>query len=151
MNNNEHEVNDAFNQLVKIIASIPFLRVLNSFNAKIEKLDKFYYMYDWSEIVVDFDIFHDSIFSCSIRFECTDFDKLVNILNLIPVSIEKSISLDKIFIFLPDDGYDKDEDKIYELKISIFPIAMKNKYIGRKLLNDYLSEISQILKKHCSK
>jgi hypothetical protein len=97
--NNDDSIEKPFIRLIQLLSKMPFLKILNQSNAKFELLDKFYYKYEWSEIIEHFEIFNDSFFSCTIRIECGDFEKLIELLNLIPISMKKSISLKKIYIY----------------------------------------------------
>lgn len=80
-----------------------------------------------------------------IRFECTDFDKLKKILNVMPQSVEKYFELSKNYIVLPNEGFEEEENSIYTIKFSVHPASIGSKIQFRKMMNQYLREIYKAL------
>jgi hypothetical protein len=71
------------------------------------------------------------------------FKKLRLLVEMFPQSVNKQFTLDHNYIFLPDEGFDKDEVNIYTLRITIHAYLIKSKLQFRKYLNQYLLEIKE--------
>lgn len=139
--NNDIEVNSEFDKLFQLFKRVSFIRVLGGKNSNIEALDKFYYQHDWREIIEKYNINDEAFFSAFIIFECNDFTKLVDLLNTFEQSVNEEFILRKKYIFLPEEGFEKEEDNLYELHFYIHPYTIKNKIFGRKYMNEYLNKI----------
>lgn len=122
-----------------------FIHVLNIKNAKIEFIDQFSEHFAWNNIFSNADYAVDNFFDVQIYFECDDFNKLKDIINCIPQSVDKHFELKKKYIVLPGYGLDEKEDSIYTINFSIHPALIVSKVQYRKLMNQYLREVSQAL------
>lgn len=138
----EEFVNNDFNDLVKTLSEFEFIRILKSENSKIEFIDQFTDDFAWDPIInsTKFDI--DNFFNANVRFVCSDFDLLVEMLSFIPQSCVSFFNLVKNYIFLPDEGLERDDD-IYTLYFTIHPCLATSKYQFRKALNKYLHEVKE--------
>ena len=123
----------------------PFIHILKCTNAKIEFIDQFSEHFAWNSIISNADYDIDNFFVAQIRFECTDFDKLKKILNVMPQSVEKYFELSKNYIVLPNEGFEEEENSIYTIKFSVHPASIGSKIQFRKMMNQYLREIYKAL------
>ncbi len=131
----------AFNDLTNALAEMPFVRVLKASNANVENLAYFSDNFSWEDTIEGSDFQIDNFFNAEIRFECNDFEELCRLLATFPNSVMQHFELEQHHIFLPDEGYDKDEDALYTLKIMVHPAIAISKLGFRKHLNQYMIEI----------
>lgn len=141
----EEIVNAEFGRLCKRWELFPFIHILKCTNAKIEFIDQFSEHFAWNSIISNADYDIDNFFVAQIRFECTDFDKLKKILNVMPQSVEKYFELSKNYIVLPNEGFEEEENSIYTIKFSVHPASIGSKIQFRKMMNQYLREIYKAL------
>ena len=132
----------AFNALVSAFDKLDFVKILRAINANIENLSYFSDNFSWDDIIQHSDCNIENFFSTVIRFKCYDFDKLINLLNTFPTSVDQHFELEQHHIFLPDEGYDSDEDSLYSLMIRVHPCVGSSKFQFRLLLNKYMNEIA---------
>lgn len=137
----EKITNDAFNNLSDIFCKLPFIRVLKITNAQIEKISYFTDNFSWIDTIQSTGFNLDNFFDTEIRFECDSFKDLCDLLSTFPQSVNQHFSLVQDHIFLPDTGYDSDEDTIFTLHIKVHPAIAISKLQFRKYLNQYMSEI----------
>lgn len=142
----EENINRDFKAFCDIWKRFTFIRILRCTNAKIEFIDQFSEYFAWNNIFSNADYQADNFFNVEICFECENFDKLMDIINCIPQSVEKNFKLDKNYTISPHEGLEEDEDCIYTIKFSVHPALIGSKTQFRKLMNQYLREISETLK-----
>lgn len=134
----------AFNDLTDAFGKLPFIRILKASNANVENLARFSDNFSWEDTIKGSDFQIDNFFNTEIRFECNEFDELSELSELLstfPTSVMQHFELEQHHIFLPDEGYDKDEDALYTLKIMVHPAIAISKLGFRKHLNQYMIEI----------
>lgn len=138
--------NSSFANFCKSLEGISFIKVKRVINSSIESLDKFYFAFNWNDIISNKDINEDRFFSCSVMFCTTNLDKCIEMLNTFPVDMESNFYLNKKYVFLPDSGYDHDDDPMFELVIKIN--FGKNKFDVRSKLNSYLDTLAKRVNKY---
>lgn len=131
----------AFNDLTDAFGKLPFIRIIKASNANVENLARFSDNFSWEDTIKGSDFQIDNFFNAEIRFECNEFDELSELLSTFPTSVMQHFELEQHHIFLPDEGYDKDEDALYTLKIMVHPAIAISKLGFRKHLNQYMIEI----------
>lgn len=141
----EEIVNTEFDKLCKRWEKFSFIHILKCTNAKIEFIDQFSEYFVWDSIISNADYDIDNFFDSQIRFECTDFDKLKKLLNIMPQSVDKYFELSKNYIVIPDEGFEEEENSIYTIKFSVHPASIASKIQFRKMMNQYLKEIYKTL------
>lgn len=140
-------VDGAFESLMNTINKIPYISVLRAINSKVEFVDQFTENFSQNSLIASANYDVDNFFSVNIRFECAKFDKLKELLSVVPQSALGYFQLNKNYIFLPDSGLETEED-IYTLKISLNPASFATKLQYRKSLNIYLLEIKKAIENH---
>ena len=138
------EIKDgAFNDLVTEFRKIPFIRLLNANNAQVENIAFFSDNFAWDTTIKNAHYQIDNFFNSQIRFECehNNFEKLTELLSSFPTSVGQHFELEQHHIFIPDKGYDKDEDSLFTLKIMVHPAGMLSKLSFRKNINQYMNTI----------
>ncbi|MCD8050692.1 MAG: restriction endonuclease [Clostridiales bacterium] len=135
----------AFNDLTNAFSTMSSIRVLKASNAKVENLAYFSDNFSWDDTINGSELQTDNFFSAEIRFECSDFDELCRLLSTFPTSVVQHFELEQHHIFLPDVGYAKDKDSLYTLKIMVHPTGAISKLGFRKLLNQYMIEITNCI------
>ena len=128
---NEARVSDSFNKLCDALSAVPVIRLARTVNSSIEHLDKFCFLRNWHEVIEDLGIESDRFFSAWFFIEVSDEKEFINLINKLPLGIEAHFRLTKSYIVTPK-GYDQDEDNLFEIKISIHPALVTNKFFGRK-------------------
>lgn len=137
-----------FEKLINSFKKHKFLKVINSGNSNIEALDKFYFQHNWADIIKEYEINDDAFFSSYILVETNEKEKLFKMLKEIPLNIDHYFTVMKKFIFLPENRFNNKENSLYEIHFYISPYLIENKFKGRILMNDYLTEISTTLDKY---
>lgn len=135
--------NESFERLLGGFKKLPFVTILNEKNASVESLKYFSDNFSWKDTIEGLDYHPGNFFDVEIRFECDQFDKLCELLNTFPTSVEQYFELEQHHIFLPEDGYDKDEDALYTLKLMIHPAIGVSQLQFRQYLNEYMDEITK--------
>lgn len=135
--------NDAFNALSEAFGKLPFVRILKATNASVENLAYFSDNFSWRDTIDGLNYQIQNFFDVEIRFECDEFEKLCELLSTFPTSVVQYFELEQHHIFLPDEGYDKDEDALYTLKIMVHPAIGVSKLQFRQYLNQYMIEITE--------
>lgn len=139
----EKNRNEAFEALTRAFRRLPFLRVLSAVNAKIEFIDQFSGNFTWGSQFSAADYHIDNFFDARIRFTCPDFALLTRLLESVPNDVSNYFQLSKIYVFMPEEGLDREEDDIYTLHFSIHPAGVTSKYQFRRALNQYLEEVRE--------
>ena len=142
-----NSVNSAFDALVGSFSKIDFISVYRAINSKVEFIDQFTENFSQNALIANANYDVDNFFSVNIRFECTDFDSLSELLSVVPQSVLGYFQLSRNYIFLPDEGLCQDED-VYTLKIALNPATFSTKSQYRKSLNIYLMEVKEAIDKY---
>ena len=142
-----NSVNSAFDALVDSFNKINFISVYRAINSKVEFIDQFTENFSQNALIANANYDVDNFFSVNIRFECTDFDSLSELLSVVPQSVLGYFELSRNYIFLPDEGLCQDED-VYTLKITLNPATFSTKSQYRKSLNIYLMEVKAAIDKY---
>lgn len=137
----EDFANDNFNALVKALEQTKFITILKATNAKVEFIDQFTENFAWNSLISNADYDIDNFFNVQIRFVCKNFNALLELLSLIPQSVNSHFELVKNYVYLPDEGLDSDDESIYTLHFSIHPVMVTSKYQFRNTMNQYLREV----------
>jgi hypothetical protein len=135
--------NDAFDALSEAFGKLPFVRILKATNASVENLAYFSDNFSWRDTIDGLNYQIQNFFDVEVRFECDEFDKLCELLSTFPTSVMQHFELEQHHIFLPDEGYDKDENALYTLKIMVHPAIGVSKLQFRQYLNQYMADITK--------
>lgn len=135
--------NEAFDVLSEIFGKLSFVRILKATNASVENLAYFSDNFSWRDTIDGLNYQIQNFFDAEIRFECDEFDKLCELLSTFPTSVMQHFELEQHHIFLPGEGYDKDENALYTLKITVHPAIGVSKLQFRQYLNQYITEITK--------
>lgn len=139
----------SYRQFVENIKKVPYISILNASNSNIEDIGFFSDNFDWDEVIKELDFKIINFFEITIRFECEEFEQLCDLLNSFPQSVTESFRLDKNCIFLPEKGYEVEEDKIYTLRISVHPALITSKHHFRIQINQYLDKLTTCVEEYC--
>lgn len=144
----EHEnrqvQNEAFSKLLEAFKRTPGLRVIRSENARIEDLSRFSRLQDWSAVIEDMDFETDRFFSAWFCINADSEDRLLEVAKQLPQSVLRHFRLSRVYVITPDGNYDPD-DIVYDLAVTVHPAQLLNRFVGRKLLNDYFLELAEAL------
>lgn len=141
----EDFVNREYDALIRTMENVGFIKILKTVNARIEFIDQFTENFAWNKLISAARYDLNNVFDVQIRFVCDDFQKLTELLESIPQSGIKYYTLDRNFVFYPEEGLDQEDDDIYTLHITLHPGLAVSKYQYRKALNRYLYEITEAL------
>lgn len=145
----EEFVDGDFRNLCDLFKKIPFVRYLNSGNAKIEKINSYNGIRMVSTIEDDVPQGIGKFFHAEIRFEIKsdeDFKKLSKLLAEWPNGATERMELKRNFIIMPGEGIEVDEDEsIYTISFTISSASYSDKFQFRKMINLYFREIAAIL------
>ncbi|SEK33692.1 Restriction endonuclease [Pseudobutyrivibrio ruminis] len=137
----EDNVNKCYNSFIETFKKIPSITVYNSHNSSVESIGKYSDNSLWMEEDEN-RLCPNNPFEVKIRFSCDDFDELINCINYFPVEpIGEIFSIEKNYVFLPDTGFDSDENDIYTLRIQVNR-DNKTKASYRRHLNSYLDKLT---------
>lgn len=131
--------------LLESFKRLSYVNVIKSINAKVEDIVYFSDNFSWENVIIHTDYELNNFFNVEIRFKCTDFNELCRLLSKLPISVNKYFVLEQHHIFIPDEGYCKDENEIYILKIMVHPSCAISKLGFRKCLNQYMLEIADTI------
>ena len=141
-----------FNALIEKFSEVDFVDVVNSTNAQIEYLDRFYKQFNWSKIIEEVSLVTDRFFSVWIMVSVGDDVKFHELVSCFPQEVQSSFRLARSHIYLPNDSgngcYRSDEredDRFYELTYSVHPYLIGNKATGRNMINQYLRRIARTI------
>lgn len=134
---------EAFENLTDAFGKLSFLKILKATNANVEELAHFSDNFSWKDTIDGLNYQIHNFFDAQIRFECYDFNRLCELLSTFPTSVMQHFELEQHHIFLPDEGYDRDEDALYTLKIMVHPAIGVSKLQFREYLNQYIIEITK--------
>lgn len=147
----EEFIDRDFQNLCNLFMKIPFVRYLNSGNAKIEKVNSFNGIRLASSIEENEYQGLGSFFHAEIRFEINDVGNLKKLSELLaawPNGATGFMELKRNFIILPEKGIENDEDElIYTISFTINPLCYSDKFQFRKMINSYFRDIATILEK----
>ena len=147
----EEFVDGDFQNLCDLFKKIPFVKYLNSGNAKIEKINSYNGIRLASTIEENVYQGVGSFFHAEIRFEIKsddDLKKLSELLAVWPNGAIEFMELKRNFIILPEKGIENDEDElIYTISFTINPLCYSDKFQFRKMINSYFRDIATILEK----
>ncbi|MCH5157242.1 MAG: restriction endonuclease [Clostridiales bacterium] len=134
---------EAFNALLDAFKQLTFVTILNAKNASVESLKYFSDNFSWRDTIEGLNYQPGNFFDVDIRFECEQFDKLCELLSTFPTSVDQHFELEQHHIFLPEEGYDKDENALYTLRIMVHPAIGVSQLQFRQYLNEYMREITK--------
>lgn len=140
-NSKEHFRKLSFDNMITAFQKIPFLKIIRSENATIEHLSKFCNLRNWNEVLEETDLIDDRFFSAWILLRVYDEKEFIKLIEKLPLDIDSNFRVTKVYVFTPS-GFDKDEDKMFEITFSLFPTKITSEVVGRKLLNKYFEEIA---------
>ena len=147
----EEFVDGDFRRLCDLFRKIPFVKYLNSGNAKIEKINSYNGIRLASTIEENVYQGVGRFFHAEIRFEIKsvgDLKKLSELLAAWPNGASEFMELKQNFIILPEKGIETDEDEfIYTISFTINPASYSDKFQFRKMINSYFRDIAAILEK----
>lgn len=144
----EEESRRGYDKLVSSLNKIPFAKLQNSYNARIEDLTKFHLRHSWSEIIQSIELSSDRFFSAWFFFLAFDADRFFDFVSHLPQGWQKHFRLTRAYIFTPSDDQlssinaSDDDECQYELTVTIDPSLISDMTTGRSLLNDYFEELA---------
>jgi len=146
-----------YDRLVKLLATLSFVKIVRASNARFEDLDQFFIKKNWAELLQDFG--DDHFLSVFVILATTDHAKFHQLVSYFPQEIEFGFRLLKVEVYLPSENggstRDTDDDPLYEIKFSTWTFDITDKAAGRAQLNGYLEKviggIQQYISKHGSK
>lgn len=139
----EDFVMGSFDNMVKMFKSLNYLSVVNSFNCRVESVSKFTDTFDWKSPIFGAELYLKNFFDVILILECPDFEKLKELVSILPQSISRNFELTKKLVVLPDEGLCDDEEDLYIISINIHGGGIKNEIAFRKEMNSYLDSISE--------
>lgn len=139
----EDFVNGSFENMVKKFKALGFLKVINSFNCRVESVSSFTDTFDWKMPIVGAEFHLKNFFDVILILDCADFSKLKELVSKIPQSISRNFELSKKLIVLPDEGLCDDEDDIYTISFNLLGSGIKSEIAFRQEMNSYLDSISK--------
>ncbi len=134
---------EAFSILIEALNRTPGVRVARALNARIEEISRFSRLYDWSGIIEDIDFEVDTFFSAWFLLVPDSEERLLAVVRKLPQGVSAHFRLTRAYVIVPGGGYDPN-DVVYELRLSVLA-EMPNRFVIRKLLNDYFLEIAKTL------
>lgn len=143
----ELERSGDFENLCSKFSELSFVKLVNSRNAGIEYLDRFYKQFYWSSIIEEVGLQTDRFFSAWFMFDVEDGERFHHLVSYFPQRTEHSFRLTRACIYLPNERFsgsrrvDEEDEWLYELTLSIHPYIVGNKTTGRNLLNEYFRTI----------
>lgn len=141
----------SFDRFVRNLQRISFIHILNASNSDIEDIGLFADKFDWNDVMDEPEFSIKNFFEVTIRFECGEYKRLCEVLELFPQEYAEQFHLDKNLIFVPEMGYLPKENKIYTLHILVYPQCMRSKYHFRLQLNQYLDKLTSCVEEYCKK
>lgn len=136
---NEVFINNDFEQLIEAFNSLKFVSLIRGINSNIEYLDQFHSQFYWNDIIDNMQLNPDLFFSSRIIFDCDDIKELTVLISQFPNSVECRVDFSQRHL---PPNYD---ESVYELTFSLHPYNVKNKVVGRKLLNELFKECTEII------
>ncbi len=146
----------AFNKLENLFRKLNFLDVIRAVNCTIENLDKFYFQADWTKLLNDIEYEQERFFSAWFLFAVYNDKKFHQLISCLPQSVEHNFRLTEAFVYIPNEEGGsilsrKKDIKLYEFTVYIHPYNVKNKYIGRQLINNSFDIFSDAIEKYLNK
>lgn len=133
-----------YNKIKNIFQSLTFAKLINSYNAEIENMDKFYYLFDWSSLIEELELESDCFFSMKFIFDVSDETSFIKYMELLPQKGYINYRLTRVYVGTPKMGGFGSEitsdDTVFELTFSIVPLYISTSYNGRKIFNEYIDE-----------
>src|SRR5574344_548684 len=153
---NKQKETFAFNNLKGLFEKLDFLKLVRAENSTIESLDKFYFQEDWTKLLENINCEQDRFFSAWFLLEVNDDAKFHEFITHLPQNIENQFRLTQLYAYVPDDDNsgcilaNESSVKFYEFTVYVHPYSIKNKYIGRELINNSFNSISNAIEKYLS-
>ena len=141
---NRQVQNEAFSKLLQAFKRTPGLKVVRSTNARIEDLSRFSRLQDWSAVIEDLEFETDRFFSAWFCIFADSEARLLEIAKQLPQDVLAHFRLSRVYVIAPEGNYDP-EDIVYDLAVTVHPAQLLNRFVGRKLLNDYFVELAEAL------
>ena len=153
---NENNRVVSFNRLENLFRNLDFLKVTRAVNCTIENLDRFYFQADWTKLLDDQEYEQERFFSAWFLFTVHDDEKFHQFISCLPQSVEHSFRLTQVQVYVPNNDkgsilVDEKNSKLYEFTVYVHPYNVKNKYIGRQLINNSFNIFSNAIEKHLNK
>lgn len=153
---NENNRVVSFNRLENLFRNLDFLKVTRAVNCTIENLDRFYFQADWTKLLDDQEYEQERFFSAWFLFTVHDDEKFHQFISCLPQSVEHSFRLTQVQVYVPNNDkgsilVDEKNSKLYEFTVYVHPYNVKNKYIGRQLINNSFNIFSNAIEKYLNK
>lgn len=150
---NETNRVSAFNRLKTLFEKLDFLKVCRAVNCTIENLDKFYFQADWTKLLNEIEYEQGRFFSAWFFLSVYDDEKFHKFISCLPQSMEHLFRLTQVYTYVPNDENgsilsEEKDVKFYEFTAYIHPYKAKNKYVGRKLINDTFNTFSNAIENY---
>ncbi|WP_404362903.1 restriction endonuclease [Corallococcus coralloides] len=138
----EKKRNVAFDAMVAAFKKLPFLRVIRGINVQIEDVHRFERRFSLLDVVDKLGVGVDYLFSALVMFEVKDEARFHELLSKLPMDIDSHFRASRVYVYLPGGGLSKDEFPIFELKLSIHPARMVDRFSMRDDYDEYFREIA---------
>ena len=153
---NENNRVVSFNRLENLFRNLDFLKVTRAVNCTIENLDRFYFQADWTKLLDDQEYEQERFFSAWFLFTVHDDEKFHQFISCLPQSVEHSFRLTQVQVYVPNNDkgsilVNEKNSKLYEFTVYVHPYNVKNKYIGRQLINNSFNIFSNAIEKYLNK
>lgn len=144
--------NGPFCELVSLFEGLDCLRLVRSVNAQVEDIGRFYLRRNWADLIESLGLETDRFFSAWLLFEVLDEETFLELITYIPQRVEHNFRLTRAFVYLPeDDGRSRlcshEDDKLYELTLSIHPACFHDMETARNNLNEYFGKVADGVRK----
>jgi hypothetical protein len=132
----------AFNEMTAAFNALPFLRTIGAVNVQVEHVHKFARRFDWQDIASELSNMQlNCLFEAQLRFVVEDEARFLDLLNHLPLDFDRNFTASHRYVFLPGSGFDAEEDKFYDLRLSLVPSLPSNEWDIRKKFNEYFTQI----------
>ena len=126
----------SFLKMVESLDSLPFLKVMNSWNAQPEQLHRFSRRRIWTDILQDINWKKGNFFDAQLRLAVSDEEQFHNFIKKIPQDIGSHFDLAKAYIYMPG-GRLIDDGPVYNLELSSVLDGSENELKARQSINAF--------------
>jgi hypothetical protein len=141
----------SFENMADAFRQLKYLHVMRAVNCNLEALPRFEQRYDWSDLLQEFDIESDNIFTATVILDVFDINRFFNLLSKLPNDVDYHFRATRVYIFLPEKGLVSAEDEhIFDLHISIHPALLTDQRTSRARFNSYFDRIRAIIDEETS-
>lgn len=141
--NKQREIKEpSFQNMLEKINALPFVNVLNAWNAQPEELHRFARRRIWTDIMADLDWKRGNFFDAHLRLSVSEEQSFHDFIRTIPQDIGSHFDLARAFIYMPG-GELIDDGAVYNLDLSVSLVGSDNELKARRCLNEYFDQIAE--------